>query len=373
MAPEGSGKVLMVVGNASSPKPEDLARKALLESWGYTVQMIGDDTDQTTFDVEFSQQEVIYVSATVDPGTLGNKLDSASISVVSEVGGLNPSLGFALGNSFPVGKRIEVTDNSHPITELMPAGQIQIYKADMEGLAISSTQSPDLQLLAKWGSSGTLAVLGKGAALAGGGTTAGPRVMLPFGRNLDWSLVSDSGLLILQRSLTWGIDVTEDSTGCDGTYRDEFNAIVYSGNDGTLAWTTDWLETGDSDDATSGDVTVTSDLSDNRLRFKNKSRSIEREANLSGAGSATLTFDYRRNGLDDPADRVSIEVSGDGGGSWYRFDDFIGPNNDATYVPISYDIGGFIAPNTRIRFISSSYLGKQDDVFFDNVQITCTP
>ena len=370
LAPEGSGKVLMVVENTASPQTADQARQALLESWGYTVQTIGDEADQTTFDTEFTQQDVVYVSSTVDSAVLGSKLDSAPIAVVSEVGGLNVGLGIALSNSSPVGKHIEVTDNSHPITELFPMGQLPIYGANMEGLAVSSTLSPDLQLLALWGGSGTLAVLDKGAALAGGGTAVGPRVMLPFGRDIDWDLVSNSGLLVLHRALDWGIAAAAESTSCDGTYRDEFNAIGYSGNDGTLAWTTDWLETGDSGDAASGDVMVTSD---NRLRFKNKDRYIAREANLSGAGSATLTFDYRRNALDDSDDSVSIQVSGDGGGSWYTLEDFIGPDNDGAYVTTSYDIGSYVAPNTRIRFISSSFLGKQDDVFFDNVQITCTP
>jgi hypothetical protein len=373
LAPNGSGKVLMVVDNTASPQPADLTKQALLESWGYMVQLIGDEADQTTFDTEFSQQGVVYVSATVDSAVLGSKLTNAPIAVISEAGGLNAGLGFAFGNSAPVGKRIEVIDHSHPIAELFPTGQIPIYKADMEGLAVSGTLSPDLHLLALWGSSGTLAVLDKGAALAGGGAAAAPRVMLPFGRDLDWSLVSNSGLLVLQRALDWGITAAGESTSCDGTYRDEFNAINYSGSDGTLSWATVWLETGDSGDAASGDVTVASDLSDNRLRFKNKDRYIEREADLSGAGSATLTFDYRRNGLDDSADVVFIQVSGDGGNSWTTLEEFNGPGNDTAYLATSHDISGFIAPNTRIRFISSSSLGKQDDVFFDNVQITCTP
>ncbi|MEN8207284.1 MAG: hypothetical protein ABFS24_14945, partial [Pseudomonadota bacterium] len=210
-------------------------------------------------------------------------------------------------------------------------------------------------------------------ALAGGGTAAGERVMLPFGRDLEWSRVNNSGLLILQRALDWGIAASTTSTSCDGTYRDEFNAIGYSGNDGTLAWAMDWLETGDSGGASSGDAQVMSDLSDTRLMIKNKGKSVEREADLSGAGTAILTFDYRRSRLDDSADRVNIEVSGDGGGSWNTLEDFRGPDNDPAYVTTSHDISSYIAPNTRIRFISNSFLGKQDDVFFDNVEIICSP
>jgi hypothetical protein len=197
--------------------------------------------------------------------------------------------------------------------------------------------------------------------------------MLPFGRDVDWRLVNNSGLLVLQRALDWGIAAATESTSCDGTYRDEFNAISYSGSDGTLAWATDWLETGDSGGASSGDAQVMDDMSDNRLMIKNKSRYVERELDLSGAGMALLTFNYRRSRLDDPADKVSIEVSGDGGGSWYTLEEFKGPDNDVAYLSTSHDISSFIAPNTRIRFISSAFLDKQDDVFFDNVQITCTP
>jgi hypothetical protein len=133
------------------------------------------------------------------------------------------------------------------------------------------------------------------------------------------------------------------------------------------------METGDSGGASSGDAQVMSDLSDNRLMIKNKSRFVEREADLSGAGTALLTFDYRRSRLDEPDDKVSVEVSGDGGGSWYTLEEFTGPDNDVAYLSSSHDISSFIAPNTRIRFISSALLDKQDDVFFDNVQITCIP
>ena len=141
----------------------------------------------------------------------------------------------------------------------------------------------------------------------------------------------------------------------------ELVALIQSG---------DWQETGDSGGAASGDVMVTSD---NRLMVRNKSRIVEREVNLSGAGAVIFTLEYLRNGLDDAADGVNIEVSGDGGNSWNFLGNLAGPDNDASYRTTSYNISSFIAPNTRIRFISSGSLGKQDEVFFDNVQITCTP
>jgi hypothetical protein len=197
--------------------------------------------------------------------------------------------------------------------------------------------------------------------------------MLPFGRSVDWSRISNSGQLLLQRALDWGMVASAVPGGCDGTYRDEFNTVNYSSSDGTLGWTTDWLEAGDDGTAASGDIRVTTDLSDTALMVNNKSRSIEREANLAGAGSATLMFDYRRNGLDDYADLVTVMVSGDGGGSWFTLDEFRGASSDTAYQAASHDISSYSGPNTRIRFISSNFLGKKDGVYFDNVQITCAP
>jgi hypothetical protein len=371
LAAQGSGNVLMVVADAANPGPADLARQALLESWGYAVQMIADEAGQGEFDVALGLQDVVYVSATVDTAVLGNKLETASIGVVSEAGGLNAGLGFASGSSWPVGNRIDITDNTHPVTELFPAGAVPIYDADMEGLAVSGTLSPNVQLLAQWGSSGTLAVLESGAGLVGGGTAAGRRFMLPFGRNVNWARVSNGGQLILQRALDWGMVAAAGPGGCDGTYRDDFNEVSYSGSDGTLSWSADWLETGDDGTAGGGDIHVTDDT--HVLEIKNKSRYVQREFDLSGAGTATLAFDYLRSGLDDTGDLVAVQVSGDGGGSWSTLEEFVGTGNDANYVATSHDISAFVAPNTRIRFISSIYLGKRDGVFFDNVQITCAP
>ena len=151
LAPQGSGKVLMVVDSSVSPASEDLFKLSMLESWGYSVQMISDEAAQAEYDSEFGLQEVVYVSSTVDPVILGSKLNNAPITVISEAGDLNASLGIALGDNRPVGDRIEITDNTHPITELFPAGPFSVYDAGMEGLAVSSTMSPDLQLLAQWG------------------------------------------------------------------------------------------------------------------------------------------------------------------------------------------------------------------------------
>ena len=105
------------------------------------------------------------------------------------------------------------------------------------------------------------------------------------------------------------------------------------------------------------------------LRIQNAGKGAWREADLSGAGSAILSFDYRREGLDDAADYVAVEVSNDGGAMWTELDRFTGPATDGAMIAVSYDISSYAGANTAIRFISSASLGLDDKVYFDNVQI----
>lgn len=155
------------------------------------------------------------------------------------------------------------------------------------------------------------------------------------------------------------------------TFRDEFSTTVYSRNDGTNAWSTNWTESGEGTNPTGGDIQIVSNLGDNRLRLQDNNLSIEREANLNGVTSATLTFDYRRVGLDGTGDYVAIDVSNNGGGSWTELSPRIqGPTNDGGFTGTSYDITAYIASNTRIRFRTSSGLGNTDIVYIDNVEIS---
>ena len=159
------------------------------------------------------------------------------------------------------------------------------------------------------------------------------------------------------------------------TFRDEFNAVSYAGNNGTQNWTGNWVEFNDDGSASGADEQVVSDGGSNRLRVQDNDgggEGVYREADLSGfdaSATAMLTFDYRRNALDDANDYVAIQVSADGGGAWTELARFAGPTNDAAYQGASYDITGYMASNTRIRFISSANLGGGDRVYFDNVQI----
>ena len=101
---------------------------------------------------------------------------------------------------------------------------------------------------------------------------------------------------------------------------------------------------------------------------------VLREANLAGAATATLSLQYRRNQLDTSSDYVALQVSSNGSaGPWTEPTRFQGWGTDYGYRSFSQDISAYISGTTAIRLLSSSTLGWADEVWFDNIQIQCTP
>lgn len=212
MVPNGSGNVLMVIGTFS-PSAFDQALRDRLESWGYSVNFIQDDDSQGNFNAAIGSNDVVVVSETVESNNIGTKLTGTASGVVNMERFLNDELGIATGFALPVGKQVDIVDVSHYITSIFSSGPIDIYDAAMEGGTASGTEA--LQQLADWGGAGALIAVDAGTPLAGGGTAAGRRVLVPFGRaaeiNLDY--VSGNGWLMLQRALAWGMNADKTPVG----------------------------------------------------------------------------------------------------------------------------------------------------------------
>ncbi len=206
LAPQGSGNVLMVVVNPTTLVPADAYKKALFESWGYTVTVLSESANQTTYDSAVAAADVVYISESVNSTQVGSKLANAPIGVITEDGTYNDALGISNNAGVTTGSAINITDTSHYITGIFPSGPLDIYDADMEQLVIFNGPAPDLQTLAEVGGYSSLVTLEAGAALKGGATAAGPRAMLPLGRvaNFNWDYLNHNGRLLVQRALQWG-------------------------------------------------------------------------------------------------------------------------------------------------------------------------
>jgi len=206
LAPQGMGNVLMVVVNPTTLVEADAKARSLFESWGYTVSVLSESANQSSYDAAVTAADVVFISETVNSTSVGSKLVNAPIGVVSQDGDYNADLGLAAGAALTVGDSINISDNSHYITQPFAPGDLDIYAADMEQLTVSASPGAGQQTLADSAGSESLVVLDAGAAMEGGGNAAGPRVMLPLGTRyrFDWDHLNANGHLLVQRALQWG-------------------------------------------------------------------------------------------------------------------------------------------------------------------------
>ncbi len=149
-----------------------------------------------------------------------------------------------------------------------------------------------------------------------------------------------------------------------GHYLDRFSSIAYSGNDGTLAWSNDWQEIGEGNGAGSGSIGIRLELGEQALQIHSNGGGVWRQANLSGASQAFLSFDYVRENLG-VGENLVVEASTDGGSSWTQIGSVNGPADDSFFRSANFNLSAHIDNDTRVRFVA----GGGHKVFLDNVRI----
>lgn len=160
-------------------------------------------------------------------------------------------------------------------------------------------------------------------------------------------------------------------SGTGNTVADNFGSNAYTNNDGNNNWATNWVESdGGGGGATGGAIRVTG----GELRLQDDvsgTPDIYRQVDLLGTpglnmNTAFLSFTYRTSNNLESGDQISVQVSGNGGGSYTTLETF----SDDSSGSRTYDISGFIANNTRIRFqLVGGYTGSEF-FFVDNLQIS---
>jgi len=157
----------------------------------------------------------------------------------------------------------------------------------------------------------------------------------------------------------------------NATVLDRFSSRSYGNNDGSTNWSANWVES-EGDDPLAGNVQILFDavrISTFTLRFAGPGQTMSREANLSGKSGATLSFDYRRDGLE-AGEYVAVEVSSNGtAGTFTEVGRFNGAATDGVYANFSYDIGAWISTSTVVRFLSPAGMDATDILWIDDVQI----
>ncbi|MCX7401454.1 MAG: DUF4347 domain-containing protein, partial [Planctomycetales bacterium] len=152
------------------------------------------------------------------------------------------------------------------------------------------------------------------------------------------------------------------------TVRDDFASAAYTNNNGTNSWSAAWSETDAAGaGATTGNILITGGQL--QMQAANAADLISRQANLTGAHSATLSFTYD-NTLDNnaSASSITVDVSSDGV-TWVTLDTFSRTLN-TTASSKSYNISSYISSGTRVRFDVGTAAAGAFYLFVDNFQIS---
>ncbi len=157
------------------------------------------------------------------------------------------------------------------------------------------------------------------------------------------------------------------------TCLDFFNVQTYTNSNGNLAWAGAWTETSDDGSPTGGNIQAMVDggsIPGQTYALRTAGTSgIQRGANLGGYTNATLSFDYRRTGLE-AGEFVNISASANGGGSFTQIGQIGGATNDGSYFPASFNISAYAGTGTVIRFAGSTGRDTTTDfVWLDNIRI----
>ncbi|TDS11659.1 CUB-like protein [Maribacter caenipelagi] len=150
------------------------------------------------------------------------------------------------------------------------------------------------------------------------------------------------------------------------TYRDNFSSVSYSNNNGSSSFSTNWVETGDTD---LGPNSQYLRISSSRLEFYYIwSETIRRSANLTGSVSATLSFNWQSLNLSGTT-ALDVQVSSNGGASYTS----VGTVTGNTTGTFNQDITPYISANTTVRFAKTNANWNNNQyAFIDNFQIATT-
>jgi hypothetical protein len=215
-----SCSLLYVVKDPLALQSQESQRITLMESWGFIVTLIDDNDTQANFDQAVLENDVAYVSFTIQPSSLGTKLDNTSIGVVDENMDLYDTFGFCeRGLTKASQSIITILDNTHYITSGFPMGDLTIVSSTQTFslVDVSFLMAPDLGILAEASGASSdipLSVLETGAQRWDGGTAAGRRVQLPWDAGaFDIATLNTDGQMIMKRAIEWA---AHWEGGCSG-------------------------------------------------------------------------------------------------------------------------------------------------------------
>jgi hypothetical protein len=211
--------VLFVVADPDKLTSGEQDRQALMTSWGYSVDLIGDYDTRANFDAAAASADVAYVGETINYTLLGTKLTLAAIGVVNEEVRLIDEFGLASGSLFAITLTdASITDNTHYITSSFAEGDLTLSSPWQPFYYVNGGVAVGVQQLATVFNKPSLLIADTGAELLGGAPASGRRVQLPWGSDgFDFGAVNGDAHTIMERAIEWAAERSGAGAVCGDT------------------------------------------------------------------------------------------------------------------------------------------------------------
>ncbi len=200
-------RVLMFVANEGSLVAQETTRKNIMESWGFTVQPISDNSTQDAFDTAIANNDVLYIPDELNSTNVLAIVTNPSIGIVNEDTAFYNALGFTNKGNWAAASNLIVQINSHEITSVFSLGSIQIFLTSDVMAVTTQTVSTGTQVLGipEGYTYSSLLVIDTGGEMISGAMARARRVCLPWSgfNGFDFNNVATAGLTIMRRAIVW--------------------------------------------------------------------------------------------------------------------------------------------------------------------------
>ena len=204
------------------------------------------------------------------------------------------------------------------------------------------------------------------AQLTGADVEASTDVTGSFSLGGDWDFEVKTGSIETSLAISYDAQMNWHEVLGKESVSDTFSAKSYGNNDGTRSWSSNWSEVDAGSSGTNGGhINVNS----GQLRIDTVAagESVSRGVDLSGAKSATLSFDYTNS--MSKSGSVEVRVSTDGGANYRTLSDgTFSRSSHAGSGTASFDLSGSMSANTKIQFLVAGSSGG-DRLTLDNVKV----
>jgi hypothetical protein len=185
----------------------------------------------------------------------------------------------------------------------------------------------------------------------------------------DWELEYRTGAIETDVAVSAALQANWSATLATETVRDNFDTVSYSNNDGSVNWVGNWNDTEDGLPSTDSLLIQSGTF---LVKHENgiQTNYVERQVDLSGASSATITWDYNSQLMGSSGvTLVQYAINGNWGAAT-TLDTYSNTQN------LNSGSASFALPtgnaDTRIRIYVQSADSENDTVSFDNLQIQYT-